>query len=62
MIVQEFVNDLVYTRSNSGYYIIQNETGLEYEDACDVLPCRYTYSESEKIIPKREDNDVYNIS
>jgi len=62
MIVQEFVNDLVYTRSDSGYYIIQNETGLEYEDACDVLPCRYTYSESEKIIPKREDNDVYNIS
>ena len=62
MIVQEFVNDLVYTRSDSGYYIIQNETGLEYEDACDVLPCRYTYSESEKIIQKREDNDVYNIS
>lgn len=62
MIVQEFVNDLVYTRSDSGYYIIQNETGLEYEDACDVLPCRYTYSESEELIPKREDNDVYNIS
>ena len=62
MIVQEFVNDLVYTRSDSGYYIIQNETGLEYEDAWDVLPCRYTYSESEELIPKREDNDVYNIS
>ena len=62
MIVQEFVNDLVYTRSDSGYYIIQNETGLEYEDACDVLPCIYTYSESEELIPKMEDNDVYNIS
>lgn len=62
MIVQEFVNDLAYTRSDSGYYIIQNETGLEYEDAWDVLPCRYTYSESEELIPKREDNDVYNIS
>ena len=62
MIVQEFVNDLVYTRSDSGYYIIQNETGLEYEDAWDVLPCRYTYSESEELIPKMEDNDVYNIS
>ena len=62
MIVQEFANDLVYTRSDSGYYIIQNETGLEYEDAWDVLPCRYTYSEGEELIPKREDNDVYNIS
>ena len=62
MIVQEFVNDLVYTRSDSGYYIIQNETGQKYEDAWDTLPCGYTYSESEELIPKREDNDVYNIS
>ena len=62
MIVQEFVNDLVYTRSASGYYIIQNETGQKYEDAWDTLPCGYTYSESEELIPKREDNDVYNIS
>lgn len=62
MIVQEFINDLVYTRSDSGYYIIQNETGQKYEDAWDSLPCGYTYSESEELIPKREDNDVYNIS
>ena len=62
MIIQEFVNDLVYTRSDSGYYIIQNETGQKYEDAWDTLPCGYTYSESEELIPKREDNEVYNIS
>ena len=62
MIVQEQFDDLLYTHSDSNFYIIQNETGLEYEDAWDVLPCRYTYSESEKIILKREDNDVYNIS
>ena len=62
MIVQEKFDNLLYTHSDSNFYIIQNETGLEYEDAWDTLPCRYTYSESEKIIPKREDNDVYNIS
>ena len=62
MIVQEFINDLLYTHSDSNFYIIQNETGQKYEDACDVLPCRYTYSESEELIPKMEDNDVYNIS
>ena len=62
MIVQDFINDLLYTHSDSNFYIIQNETGQKYEDAWDVLPCIYTYSESEKIIPKREDNDVYNIS
>ena len=62
MIVQEQFDNLLYTHSDLNFYIIQNETGLEYEDAWDVLPCRHTYSESEKIIPKREDNDVYNIS
>ena len=62
MIVQEFINDLLYTLSDSNFYIIQNETGQKYEDAWDTLPCGYTYSESEELIPKMEDNDVYNIS
>ena len=62
MIVQEFINDLLYTHSDSNFYIIQNETGQKYEDAWDTLPCGYTYSESEELIPKREDNDVYIIS
>ena len=62
MIVQEQFDNLVYTHSDSGYYIIQSETGQKYEDAWDALPCEYTYSESEELIPKREDDDVYNIS
>ena len=32
------------------YFIRQNETGIEYECACDVIPCRYTYSITDKII------------
>ena len=55
MIVQEFINDLLYTHSDSNFYIIQNETGQKYEDAWDTLPCGYTYSESEELIPKREE-------
>ena len=63
MIVQEQFDNLIYTHSDSGYFIIQNETGQKYEDAWDSLPCEFTYSESEELIPKREeDNDVYNIS
>lgn len=60
MIVQEFINDLLYTHSDSNFYIIQNETGQKYEDAWDTLPCEYTYSESEELIPKREEE--YDVS
>ena len=61
MIVQEFINDLLYTHSDSNFYIIQNETGQKYEDAWDILPCKYTYSESEELIPKREEEDDVSI-
>lgn len=57
MIVQDFINDLLYTHSDSNFYIIQNETGQKYEDAWDTLPCEFTYSESEELIPKREEDE-----
>ena len=40
--------NLYRTYSDEGYYIIQNETGVEYEEAIDVEGARYTYSESDK--------------
>ena len=61
MIVQEQFDNLVYTHSDSNFYIIQNETGQKYEDAWDSLPCEYTYSESEDLIPKREEEDDVSI-
>ena len=30
------------------FYILQNETGIEYEDAMDLIPSSYTYSETNK--------------
>ena len=33
-----------------GFYILQNETGIEYTEAIDVENAPYTYSESEKPI------------
>ena len=30
------------------YYIRQVETGVEYSEAVDVLPCRYTYVATDK--------------
>ena len=61
MIVQEQFDNLLYTHSDSNFYIIQNETGQKYEDAWDILPCEYTYSESEELIPKREEEDDVSI-
>ena len=42
--------NLYRTYSDEGYYLIQNETGAEYEEAIDVEGARYTYSESDKKI------------
>lgn len=50
--------NLYRTYSDEGYYLIQNETGAEYEEAIDVENAPYTYSESGKKIeePDGEDN------
>jgi hypothetical protein len=46
--------------SDSGKMIRQVETGREYSSAVDVIPCRYTYEETEKDIPKRPEREVTN--
>lgn len=45
---------LIKHESDSGKMILQVETGREYSSAVDVMPCRYTYEETEKDIPKAE--------
>jgi hypothetical protein len=37
--------------------IRQIETGILYEDAVDVIPCRYTYEESDVPIESADDNE-----
>ena len=41
---------LIKHESDSGKYIRQVETGIEYESALDIVPCRYTYEETERDI------------
>ena len=38
------------TYSDAGFYILQNETGIEYSEAVDVEGAPYTYSETDKPI------------
>ena len=49
MIVKEKVSErLVRHYSDEGFYIKQIETGIEYSEAVDVVPCKYTYEETDK--------------
>lgn len=43
-------DNLVLTKSDSGYRILQVETGVVYDEAVDVYPCRYTYTETDEPI------------
>lgn len=57
MIVCEAVTDaLVKHYSDAGVYIRQMETGILYVQAVDVVPCRYTYAETE-VMAEGEDFD-----
>jgi hypothetical protein len=64
MIITEFYmtrNDgvsLYRTYSDKNKMIIQLETGIEYSEAIDVYPVRYTYIESDKDIPVEENETV----
>lgn len=43
--------------SDSGFKIKQVETGILYEEANDVVPCRYTYEETNEPINQEVIND-----
>lgn len=45
-------NKFIHTYSDTKHYILQVETNTKYDEAYDVIPCRYTYTETEKEIEK----------
>ena len=42
--------ELLHTYSDNNKYILQVETNVEYNEAYDVIPCKYTYIETEEEI------------
>jgi hypothetical protein len=62
MVIKEFYRtredgvNLYRNYSDTGHYIIQIETGVEYADAIDVENAPYTYAETDKLIPVEEEN------
>jgi hypothetical protein len=55
----EIINDKFikhYAEDEQGvkYYIKQVETGVEYSEAVDIIPCRYSYVVTEKVVQNDE--------
>ena len=55
MIIKEFYRqrsdgvNLYRAYSDNGFYILQNETGAEYDEAIDVEDAPYTYTETDRL-------------
>ena len=64
MIVTEFYKEredgviLDITYSDSGYYIIQNETGIKYAEAIDPMGTDRVHTETEEVLPDYESEMV----
>lgn len=58
MIKTEFLNDgtLIRHYSDAGFMLLQNETGAKYSDSVDVIPCAYTYTETDEPVDAEELN------
>ena len=54
MIKQEKIiinnKELLHTYSDNNKYILQVETNVKYDEAYDIIPCKYTYIETEEEI------------
>lgn len=49
---------LIRHYSNEGKVLLQVETGIAYDEAVDVVPCRYTYEETDKLIELPETDEL----
>lgn len=56
MIIEEKLNERLIRRySDKGARLIQVETGLVYDEAIDLIPCQYSYEETDERIAIEED-------
>lgn len=56
MILTEFLHDgtLIKHYSDKGVMLLQVETGVKYSDPVDLVPCRYTYEETDELVEIEE--------
>lgn len=60
MIKTEYLNEgtLIKHYSDAGFMLLQVETGVRYSDPVDVVPCRYTYEETDELIEPENDGEI----
>ena len=60
MIKTEYLNDgtLIKHYSDKGVMLLQVETGEKYSDPVDVVPCRYTYEETDEYIEGEANEEI----
>jgi len=60
MIQTEYLNDgtLIKHYSDAGMMLLQNETGAKYAEPIDLVPCMYTYTETDEPIDVELDEDI----
>ena len=54
MIIVEEIDNRVKHYSDKNVMLLQKETGKIYVDAVDVIPCKYTYEETDTPIEYEE--------
>lgn len=64
MIIVELVDNDTRERrySDKNVMLRQIETDALYEDAVDVIPCRYTYEESDVLIESIDDSEIKRLT
>jgi hypothetical protein len=59
MILTEYLNEgtLIKHYSDKGLLLLQNETGMKYADPVDIVPCPYTYTETDELADGGDSNE-----
>lgn len=62
MIKTELLKDgtLIRHYSTEGMKLLQVETGMVYDEAIDIVPCKYTYEETDEHTEQDELADAIN--
>lgn len=60
MILTEYLNEgtLIKHYSDKGVLLLQNETGDKYSNPVDLVPCAYTYTETDELI-EDDENTIF---
>lgn len=62
MIIVEEIDNRVKHYSDKNVMLLQKETGKIYVDAVDVIPCKYTYEETDTPIENEEISEEFSTT